>query len=290
MFLGFNKAKYTIGTNVPSPQVENTSDVKRKYKKTTTEGNNTSINVFRNNATTLKISKPGYQPRYLDIYPTNKRRENKLLDVTGGAAIVGAAILPSLTNAGSAGDELGMVFASVFVGFYGVFNIVTGLTAPSPGPAGNYAGFRNPKMEVKLYPDTVFNPGKVEIICDEFKTHIKNGTKVGNVYVYKKKYGPVTLNDSLYSFLSEINTHLSNINLLRSANTIEKSKSLFDKRIDPTYIIRGELKSENVDFHETSQLAMAGGTTIKTVICTKFNIKQKVNFIFLARNREDKNS
>lgn len=266
--LGNNKAKYTISANVPSPQVENTEDVKKKYKKTTTEGNSTSINVFRNNATSLKISKPGYQSRNVDIYPTNKRLENKLIDIIGGGIILRAVMVASSYNTEFA-DYGGILL------LYGVFNIGTALIYPAPGPVGTYAGFEKPKMEIKLYPDSVSNPGKLEVICDEFTTPIKKGTVVGNVYTYKNKYGPVTLNDSLFSYLSEINNHLSKVNLLRSANTIEKSKSLFDKAIVPAYIIRGEVKSENIDYHNTSLISV-GRNKINTVVSTKFSIEWKV--------------
>jgi len=279
--VGFNKTKYTVNTNVPSPKVSNTKDVKSGYQKTTSAGNSTTINVFRNKSTYLKVSKPGYQTRYIDVYPTNKRLENKLLDIGGGAILTGAglALVYYDFSTSSATSIYGSLFISRLLLGYGIGNIYSGLFVPTPGPYGAYAGFAKPTIDIELYPDSLANPGRLDVLCDEFKLDIKKGTVLGNLYSYKKKWREFKMEDSVTttfsSLIGDVNNHLSNVHLLRSISSIEKSKSIFDKSIDPAYILRAEVKSINIDGHLPNQFYY-GNNTLPLVIKSKITIEWKV--------------
>lgn len=252
----FGRTKYTVSSNIPNPQVSRTKHY-GSAKEIKVQGKKAIFNVSNTRYNTINISKPGFQPETYVVFADSKKRVNRLMDVGAffGLPIIGGIIIakaPSLIPVGAS-----MLGYGVFH-FYGIFQ-------PTPGVAGQYAGYKNPNLKLELFPDSLANPNRLDVVCDEFKVDLKSGSVLGNAYRFGQKIDSYTVKDSSNTSSSDIiydiNKHLSNLHLLRSAATIEKTKSIFDRSIDPRYIIRGAIKTISIDAHSSSDYVFK--TTLK---------------------------
>lgn len=252
----FGRTKYTVSSNVPNTQVSRTKHF-GSAKEIKVQGKKAVFNVSNTRHNTINISKPGYQSETYVVFADSKRKVNRLMDVGAffGGITIGSIIIaksPSLTPVGASMAGYGALH------FYSMFQ-------PTPGVLGQFAGYKNPNLKVELFPDSLANPSRFDVVCDEFKVDLKSGTVLGSSYTFGQKTDSYTVKDSSNTSSSDIiydiNKHLSNLHLLRSAATIEKTKSIFDRSIDPRYIIRGAIKTISIDAHSSSDYVFK--TTLK---------------------------
>jgi S1-C subfamily serine protease len=252
----FGRTKYTVSSNVPNTQVSRTKHF-GSAKEIKVQGKKAVFNVSNTRHNTINISKPGYQTETYVVFADSKNRRNKLLDAAAliGLPTIGGIIIskaPSLTPVGASMVGYGIIH------FYSVFQ-------PYPGVTGQFVKYKNPNLKIELFPDSLANPSRFDVVCDEFKVNLKSGSVLGNAYRFGQKIDSYTVKDSSNTSSSDIiydiNKHLSNLHLLRSAATIEKTKSIFDRSIDPRYIIRGAIKTISIDAHSSSDYVFK--TTLK---------------------------
>ncbi len=270
----FGKTNYAVTTNVPNAQIKrtrnagSTKDVKVQGKKAVFKASNT-------NYVRLNFTKQGYQPETYVVFPDTKKKLNRWLDF---GALVGLPILGTALTSNPGLETAGILLITYGgVHFYSLFQ-------PTPGFTGQYAGYKNPNLKMELFPDSLANPNRLDVVCDEFKIDLKSGTVLGNFYSFGQKLDTYTVKDSSNTSASDIiydvNKHLSKLHLLRSAATIEKTKSIFDKGIDPRYIIRGSVKTINIDAH------IATNYVFKTTVKVEWKVYDKLERLLFTKTFE----
>jgi len=280
------KTKFTVTTNVEEPKVASVDyDEKVLPNNIKPVGKAGSIKVERTDFTQLNISKPGYQSRNVDILPNVNRPFLKVLDLTGGTVIGISGIVFQAFQEQPGNDlsrqGLSAKIIAVAATFYGLFNGVSGLWG-GPNTLSSYSKFKNPNLDIMLYPDTAANPNKIDIVCDEVKGNFNIDQVLGNAYFFNLKGKEIKLKDtSDYRDNLEyaINNHLTKINLLRSFSSRQKSKSIFDKAIEPQYILKANLLSVSFNGNTLSKSEAVSFTSLakaNIAITTKAKIEWQV--------------